>query len=97
MDERGEHGVAEILQDLRALSPDRREEGRANRVNQLVGRMPLRGRPRHGSHGTRVDGWRHWGPYATPRPYRLWSRGDEVAKVVELAPVFGGIGRGITR
>ena len=97
MDERGEHGVAEILQDLRALSPDRREEGRANRVNQLVGRMPLRGRPRHGSHGTRVDGWRHWGPYATPRPYRLWSRGDEVAKVVELAPVFGGIGCGITR
>ena len=33
----------------------------------------------------------------TPRPYRLWSRGDEVAKVVELSPVFSGIGRGITR
>ena len=26
MDERGEHGVAEIIQDLRPLSPDRREE-----------------------------------------------------------------------
>ena len=26
----------------------------------------------------------------TPRPHRLWPRGDEVAKVVELAPVFGG-------
>ena len=47
----GKHGVAEIIQHLRALSFDRREEGRANRVNQLVGRMPLRGRPRHASHG----------------------------------------------
>ena len=36
-----------------------------------------------------VDGWRRWGPYATPRPHRLWSRGDEVANVVELSPGFG--------
>ena len=99
-DERGEHGVTEILQDLRALSFDRREERRANRVNQLVGRMSLRGRPRHGSHDTRVGGWRRWAPPpppVTPRPHRLSSRGDWVAKVVERAPVFGGSGREITR
>ena len=65
-DERGEHGVTEILQDLRALSPDRREERRPNRVNQLVRRMSLRGRPRHGSHDTRVGGWRRWDPPVTP-------------------------------
>ena len=28
-------------------------------------------------------------PYATPRPHRLSSRGDGVAKVVERAPIFG--------
>ena len=31
-----------------------------------------------------VDGWRRWDPEASPRPHRLWSRGDEVANVVEL-------------
>ena len=36
-----------------------------------------------------VDGWRRWDPEASPRPHRLWSRGDEVANVVELAPGFG--------
>ena len=96
-DERGEHGVTEILQDLRALSPDRREERRPNRVNQLVRRMSLRGRPRHGSHDTRVGGWRRWDPPVTPRPHRLSSRGDGMAKVVERAPVFGGSVREITR
>ena len=32
---------------------------------------------------------RRWDPEASPRPHRLWSRGDEVANVVELAPGFG--------
>ena len=36
-----------------------------------------------------VDGWRRWDPEASPRPHRLWSRGDEVANMVELAPGFG--------
>ena len=36
-----------------------------------------------------VDGWRRWDPETSPRPHRLWSRGDEVANVVELAPGFG--------
>ena len=36
-----------------------------------------------------VDGWRRWDPEASPRPHRLWSRGDEVANVVELASGFG--------
>ena len=36
-----------------------------------------------------VDGWRRWDPEASPRPHRLWSRGDEVANVVGLASGFG--------
>ena len=36
-------------------------------------------------------------PPVTPRPHRLSSRGDGMAKVVERAPVFGGSVREITR